>query len=132
MSCTLLASSLLCLCLPIPPHGVCQALPARPGCGHENPSLVSKVICIYHAYIVEALAEPVDQGLPFSLSTVVHHLAARPESLGLIAWLLHCCCSLAACAENMAAARPRLIVAMSTQACVMHAVLKLFVHDSLW
>jgi hypothetical protein len=93
MSCTLLASSLLCLCPPIPPHGVCQALP---GCGHENPSLVSKVICICHAYIVEALAEPVDQGLPFSLSTVVHHLA-QPERLG-IAWLLHSS-SLAVCAK---------------------------------
>jgi len=45
----------------------------------------------------------------------VHHLAAQPESFGIIAWLLHCFCSLAACAENMAAARPCLIVAMSTQ-----------------
>jgi hypothetical protein len=45
----------------------------------------------------------------------VHHLAARPESLGVIAWLLHCC-SLAFCAEGMAAARPRLIVAMDAQA----------------
>jgi hypothetical protein len=49
------------------------------------------------------------------LSAFVHHLAARPESLGVIAWLLHCC-SLAFCAEGMAAARPRLIVAMDAQA----------------
>ncbi len=30
----------------------------------------------------------------------VHHLAAWPENLGVIAWLLHCC-SLAACAKDM-------------------------------
>ena len=47
------------------------------------------------------------------LSMFVHHLA-QPESLGVIAWLLHCS-SLAACAEGMAGARPRLIVAMITQ-----------------
>jgi hypothetical protein len=29
----------------------------------------------------------------------VHHLAAQPKSLGIIAWLLHCC-SLAFCAET--------------------------------
>jgi hypothetical protein len=29
----------------------------------------------------------------------VHHLAAQPESLGIIAWLLHCT-PLAVCAEN--------------------------------
>jgi hypothetical protein len=46
----------------------------------------------------------------------VHHLAARPESLGVIAWLLHCCCSLAGCAKGMAGARPHLIVSMSAQA----------------
>jgi hypothetical protein len=45
----------------------------------------------------------------------VHHLAARPESLGIIAWLLHCS-SLAACAKDMAGARPRLVVAMSAEA----------------
>ena len=54
---------------------------------------------------------------PFQLSNnFVHHLAARPKSLGVIAWLLHCCCSLAFCAKGMAAARPCLIVAMNTQA----------------
>jgi hypothetical protein len=45
----------------------------------------------------------------------VHHLA-QPESLGIIAWLLHFCCFLAVCAKDMAAARPRLIVAMDAQA----------------
>jgi hypothetical protein len=45
----------------------------------------------------------------------VHHLAARPESLGVVAWLLHCC-SLAFCAQGMAGARPHLIVAMDAQA----------------
>jgi hypothetical protein len=56
-----------------------------------------------------------DQDLPFQLATVfVHHLA-QPESLGVIAWLLHCS-SLAACAKCMAAARPHLIVAMKAQA----------------
>jgi hypothetical protein len=49
------------------------------------------------------------------LSAFVHHLAARPESLGVIAWLLHCS-SLAVCAKGMAGARPRLIVAMDAQA----------------
>jgi hypothetical protein len=43
----------------------------------------------------------------------VHHLAARPKSLGVIAWLLHCG-FLAACAQGMAGARPRLFVAMKT------------------
>jgi hypothetical protein len=47
---------------------------------------------------------------------IVHHLAAQAEILGVIAWLLHCCCSLAACAKDMAGARPCLIVAMNTQA----------------
>jgi hypothetical protein len=52
--------------------------------------------------------------LPFQFSTVfVYHLVARPESLGVIAWLLHCC-SLAFCAQGMAGARPCLIVAMKT------------------
>jgi hypothetical protein len=45
------------------------------------------------------------------LSMFVHHLA-QPESLGVIAWLLHFCCFLAVCAKDMAAARPRLIVAI--------------------
>jgi hypothetical protein len=44
----------------------------------------------------------------------VHHLAARPKSLGIIAWLLHCS-SLAFCAKGMNGARPRLIVAMNAQ-----------------
>jgi hypothetical protein len=44
----------------------------------------------------------------------VHHLAAQPESLGVIAWLLHCS-FLAACAKDMDVARPRLIVAMNAQ-----------------
>jgi hypothetical protein len=43
----------------------------------------------------------------------VHHLA-QPESLGIIAWLLHCG-FLAACAKCMAGARPCLIVAMDAQ-----------------
>jgi hypothetical protein len=43
----------------------------------------------------------------------VHHLA-QPESLGIIAWLLHCS-FLAACAKDMDVARPRLIVAMNAQ-----------------
>ncbi len=48
------------------------------------------------------------------LSSFVHHLD-QPESLGVIAWLLHCS-SLAVCAKDMAAARPHLIVAMNAQA----------------
>ncbi len=44
----------------------------------------------------------------------VHHLAAQPESLGIIAWLLHCG-FLAACAKEIVVSRPRLIVAMNTQ-----------------
>jgi hypothetical protein len=44
----------------------------------------------------------------------VHHLAARPESLGVIAWLLYCS-SLAACAKDMVVSRPHLMVAMNTQ-----------------
>jgi hypothetical protein len=48
------------------------------------------------------------------LSAFVHHLAARPESLGVVAWLLHCC-SLAFCAQGMAVSRPSLIVVMNTQ-----------------
>jgi hypothetical protein len=43
----------------------------------------------------------------------VHYLAAQAEILGVIAWLLHCCCSLAACAKDMAGARTGLIVAMT-------------------
>jgi hypothetical protein len=31
----------------------------------------------------------------------VHHLVSQPKSLGVIAWLLHCC-SLAFCAQGMA------------------------------
>jgi hypothetical protein len=50
------------------------------------------------------------------LSAFVHHLAARPESLGVVAWLLHCC-SLAFCAQGMAGARPHLIVAMNAKLC---------------
>jgi hypothetical protein len=42
------------------------------------------------------------------------HNPAQPESLGIIAWLLHCC-SLAACAEDMVVSRPSLIVAMNAQ-----------------
>jgi hypothetical protein len=48
------------------------------------------------------------------LSAFVHHLASQPESLGVIAWLLHCC-SLAFCAQGMAVSRPSLIVVMNTQ-----------------
>jgi hypothetical protein len=48
------------------------------------------------------------------LSMFVHHLAARPKSLGVIAWLLHCS-SLAACAKDMAASSTCLIVAMNAQ-----------------
>jgi hypothetical protein len=52
---------------------------------------------------------------PFQLSNnFVHHLAARPKSLGVIAWLLHCC-FLAACAKDMDVARPHLIVAMNAK-----------------
>jgi hypothetical protein len=43
----------------------------------------------------------------------VHHLA-QPESLGIIAWLLHCS-FLAACAKDMDVARPHLIVAMNAK-----------------
>jgi hypothetical protein len=43
------------------------------------------------------------------LSMFVHYLAARPESLGVVAWLLHGC-SLAACAKTMVVSRPCLIV----------------------
>jgi hypothetical protein len=62
---------------------------------------------------------------------LVHHLAARPESLGDVAWLLHCC-SLDFCAQGMASARPRLIVAMSAQACVMHAGARFAECKSRW
>jgi hypothetical protein len=48
------------------------------------------------------------------LSMFVHHLAARPKSLGIIAWLLHCG-SLAACAKDMAASRTHLSVAMNAK-----------------
>jgi len=46
--------------------------------------------------MVEKYAARVDQGLPFSLSTFVHHLA-KPERLG-ITWRLYCT-SLAVCAR---------------------------------
>jgi hypothetical protein len=36
--------------LPIPEHGVCKD---SPGCGHEHPSLVSMVTCMYEAQMVE-------------------------------------------------------------------------------
>ncbi len=54
------------------------------------------------------------QELPFLPPTFVRHLAAQPESLGIITWLLHCC-SLAACAKDMAASSTCLIVAMNAQ-----------------
>jgi hypothetical protein len=51
----------------------------------------------------------------------VHHLAAQPKSLGVIAWLLHCS-SLAVCAKDMAASRLHLIVAMNTQTFVVRVI----------
>ncbi len=74
--------------------------------------LVVKVTCMQDVWIIA-------EGFPerawvFLLSTVFAHHLAQPENLGIIAWLLHCS-SLAVCAQGMAAARPRLIVAMSTQ-----------------
>ncbi len=120
-----------------------------------DPSFISLFLCVHYPFhnmvcsrtslVVSPYAQPKHARLSLknfpsmhrlraillSLNARVHHLAAWPESLGVIAWLLHCC-SLAFCAQGMAGARPRLIVAMSTWACVMHAVLELFVHDSLW
>ena len=85
-------------------------------------ALCPKVICIQDRWMVDDFAE---QGLPFSFSMFVHHLA-QPECLGIV-WLLHCS-SLVFCAQGMAGARPRLIVAVSTQtwglkyACMMDGV----------
>jgi hypothetical protein len=52
--------------------------------------------------------------MPFHSQCFVHHLAARPESLGIITWLLHCC-SLAACAQTVVVRRPCLSVAMNAK-----------------
>jgi len=69
--------------------------------------LVVKVTCMHDGWIIaEGFPE---RAWAFLLSTVfVHHLAP-PESLGIIAWLLHCS-FLAACAKDMDVARPCLIV----------------------
>jgi hypothetical protein len=56
----------------------------------------------------------VDEFIKHADSTFVHHLAAQPKILGIIAWLLHCS-SLAACAKDMAASRLHLIVAMNAK-----------------
>jgi hypothetical protein len=75
--------------------------------------LVVKVTCMHDGWMTSWAC--IGQELPCQPSTFVHNLA-RPERLGIIAWLLHCCCSLVVCAKDMAAARPCLIVAMNTQA----------------
>ncbi len=103
------------LMLPIPQHGVFKDLPSFVTiCTLQG--LVVKVTCMQDCPRSISRACIGQELLPFQFSTVfVYHLVARPESLGVIAWLLHCCCSLAFCAQGMAGARPHLIVAMSTQ-----------------
>jgi hypothetical protein len=78
----------------IPRHGVCKDWP---DCGHEHPSLVSKITCIHDRQMVEESLSMCELRAPLSLSSFAHHLA-QPEHLG-IAWLLHYS-SLAACAET--------------------------------
>jgi hypothetical protein len=92
-------------------HGMFKDLPSfvticTPQC------LVVKVTCMQDVWIIA-------EGFPerawvFLLSTVFAHHLAQPENLGIIAWLLHCS-SLAVCAQGMAAARPRLVVALNIQ-----------------
>jgi hypothetical protein len=89
--------------LPIPQHGLLRDLPSFVTICTPQ-SLAVKVTCMQDCCrrISRACKD-----LPFQLSIIfVHHLAARPENLGVIAWLLHCCCSLAFCAKDMFSSRP--------------------------
>jgi hypothetical protein len=97
--------------LPIPQHGLLKDPPSFVAiCTPQG--LVVKVTCMQDVWIIaEGFPE---RAWAFLLSAFVHN-PAQPESLGIIAWLLHCCCFLAACAEDMVVSRPSLIVAMSTQ-----------------
>jgi hypothetical protein len=86
--------------LPIPQHGLLKALPSLVAiCTPQG--LVVKVTCMRHGWM-PGLKNFLSVQRP-TLSALnclfVHHLAAQPESLGVIAWLLHCC-SLAFCAET--------------------------------
>ena len=100
--------------LPISQHGECKGFftmnTPRPG------GRCHMYVSWMYVWLRSFLSIHMPRAILLSLNVRVHHLAARPESLCVIAWLLHCCCSLAACPENMAAARTFLIVAMSTQA----------------
>jgi hypothetical protein len=98
--------------LPIPLHSLFKVLPSLVTiCTPQG--LAIKATCMQDCRrrISQAC---ISQDLPFQLSTFVHHLAAQPESLGILAWLLHCS-SLDFCAKDMAAARPCLVVAMKSQ-----------------
>jgi hypothetical protein len=96
--------------LPIPQHGLLKDPPSLVAiCTPQG--LAVKVTCMQDCRRISPAC--IGRELPFQLSMFVHHLA-WPESLGIIAWLLHCS-YLAVCAKNMAGARPRLIVAMNTQ-----------------
>ncbi len=101
--------------LPIPQLGVFKELP---DCGHKHPSLVPTLyVCMMGGWLKSFLSmhRPRAAALSALNCFFVHHLAAQPESLGVIAWLLHGCCSLAFCAQGMAAARHHLIVAIDAQ-----------------
>jgi hypothetical protein len=101
--------------LPIPQHGLFKALPSFVATC-TPPGLAVKVTCMQDCRRRISPACIGQELLPFQLSTVY---CAPPggstRKPGVIAWLLHCCCSLAVCAKDMAAARPQLIVAMNSK-----------------
>ncbi len=129
--------------LSIVQHGVHKG---SPDCHHQHPSLVSKII---HTWGKNFPSVHRPRATLSALNCLfVHHLAARPESLGVIAWLLRCCCFLAACAKDMAAARPclklpdakdmaaarpSLIVAVNTQTlCLTSCLRVLHIHACIY
>jgi hypothetical protein len=72
--------------LPIPQHGKFKDSPSFITiCTPQG--LAVKVTCIW--ILEEVLERAYGQELSFQLSMFVHYLA-RPKSLGIIAWLLHC------------------------------------------
>ena len=101
--------------LPFPQHGLLKDQPSFVAiCTPQG--LAVKATCMQDCRRSISRACIGQELLPFQLTCLlVHHLAARPESLGDVAWLLHCG-FLAVCAKGMAGARPRLIVAMDAQA----------------